>query len=92
MFTSLMANGIWSYGCSVQAALCGATFLPKWTRKNAICPLVNHYVARDGRRMFFCLLDPVRDWHNLCQALEFDELHDDPRFATTKPVRKTPPR
>ena len=84
VFTSLMANGIWSYGCSVQAALCGATFLPKWTRKNAICPLVNHYVARDGRRMFFCLLDPVRDWKHLCTALGLDELHDDPRFATTK--------
>jgi crotonobetainyl-CoA:carnitine CoA-transferase CaiB-like acyl-CoA transferase len=84
VFTSLMANGIWSYGCSVQAALCGAQFLPKWTRKNAICPLVNHYVARDGRRMFFCLLEPVRDWRNLCHALEFDELHDDPRFSTSK--------
>jgi crotonobetainyl-CoA:carnitine CoA-transferase CaiB-like acyl-CoA transferase len=84
VYTSLMANGIWSYGCSVQAALCGATFLPKWTRKNAICPLVNHYVARDGRRMFFCLLEPVRDWKHLCQALEMEELHDDPRFATTK--------
>ena len=84
VFTSLMANGIWSYGCSVQAALCGAHFLPKWTRKNAICPLVNHYVARDGRRMFLCLLDPVRDWRHLCQALELDELHDDPRFATSK--------
>jgi crotonobetainyl-CoA:carnitine CoA-transferase CaiB-like acyl-CoA transferase len=34
--------------------------------------------------MFFCLLDPVRDWRHLCQALEFDELHDDPRFSTTK--------
>jgi crotonobetainyl-CoA:carnitine CoA-transferase CaiB-like acyl-CoA transferase len=34
--------------------------------------------------MFFCLLDPVRDWRHLCQALDFEELHDDPRFATTK--------
>jgi crotonobetainyl-CoA:carnitine CoA-transferase CaiB-like acyl-CoA transferase len=84
VFTSLMANGIWSYGCSVQAALCGAHFLPKWTRKTAICPLVNHYVARDGRRMFFCLLDSVRDWRHLCQALALDELHDDPRFATAQ--------
>jgi crotonobetainyl-CoA:carnitine CoA-transferase CaiB-like acyl-CoA transferase len=84
VFTSLMANGIWSHGCAVQAALCGAEFMPKWTRKTAICPLVNHYVARDGRRMFFCLLEPVRDWRNLCHALAFDDLHDDPRFATTK--------
>jgi crotonobetainyl-CoA:carnitine CoA-transferase CaiB-like acyl-CoA transferase len=84
VFTSLMANGIWSHGCGVQAALCGAQFIPKWTRKTAICPLVNHYVARDGRRMFFCLLDAVRDWRNLCHALSFDEIHDDPRFSTTK--------
>lgn len=84
VFTSLMANGIWSHGCGIQAALCGAQFYPKWTRKTAICPLVNHYVARDGRRMFFCLLEPVRDWRNLCQALAFDELHDDPRFSTSK--------
>jgi crotonobetainyl-CoA:carnitine CoA-transferase CaiB-like acyl-CoA transferase len=84
VFTSLMANGIWSHGCGVQAALCDAKFYPKWTRKNALSPLVNHYVARDGRRMFFCLLEPVRDWRNLCHALAFDELHDDPRFSTTK--------
>jgi crotonobetainyl-CoA:carnitine CoA-transferase CaiB-like acyl-CoA transferase len=84
VFTSLMANGIWSNGCAVQAALCDATFFPKWTRKTAICPLVNHYVARDGRRMFFCLLDPIRDWRHLCQALQFDELHDDPKFSTPK--------
>ena len=84
VYTSLMANGIWSNACNVQAALCGGQFWPKWTRKTAICPLVNHYVSRDGRRMFFCLLEPVRDWRNLCHALQFDEIHDDPRFSTTK--------
>ena len=84
VFTSLLANGIWSHGCGIQAALCNAKFLPKWTRKNAINPLVNHYLARDGRRMFLCLLEPIRDWRHLCQALQFEELHDDPRFSTTK--------
>ncbi|HVP00564.1 MAG TPA: CoA transferase [Bryobacteraceae bacterium] len=84
VYTSLMANGIWSHGCAIQAALCGATFLPKWTRKNAINPLVNHYLARDGHRMFFCLLEPVRDWVHLCQALGFEDLRDDPRFSSTQ--------
>jgi crotonobetainyl-CoA:carnitine CoA-transferase CaiB-like acyl-CoA transferase len=56
--------------------------MPKWTRKAAINPLVNHYVARDGRRMFFCLLEPVRDWQNLCRALEIPEWVEDSRFAT----------
>jgi crotonobetainyl-CoA:carnitine CoA-transferase CaiB-like acyl-CoA transferase len=34
--------------------------------------------------MFFCLLDPVRDWRHLCTALGLDDLHDDPRFVNTK--------
>jgi crotonobetainyl-CoA:carnitine CoA-transferase CaiB-like acyl-CoA transferase len=84
VFTSLMANGIWSYACNVQAALCGAHFPPKWTRKTAVNPLINHYVARDGRRIFFCLLEPARDWRHLCDALNLGELHDDPRFSSTK--------
>ncbi len=81
--TSLMANGVWSNSCAVQAALCGAEFLPKWTRANAINPLVNHYVARDGRRIFFCLLDQPREWPRLCRALELAELTEDPRFSTS---------
>jgi len=80
--TSLMANGIWSNGCHVQAALCNAQFLPKFTRKTFSNPLINHYVARDGHRLFFCLLDPARDWPNLCRALAFGTLAEDPRFST----------
>lgn len=85
--TSLAANGVWSNSCNVQAALCGAEFLPKWTRKNAINPMVNHYVTRDGHRIFFCLLDAPKDWPNLCRALEFPELIEDARFATTEARR-----
>ena len=81
--TSLMASGAWSNACALQAALCGAEFIPKWTRKNAINPLVNHYVTRDGHRIFFCLLDPPRDWPNLCRALGFPELIEDERFTTS---------
>ncbi len=81
--TSLVANGVWSHSCAVQAALCGATFLPKWTRKQAINPFVNHYVASDGRRLFFCLLEPVTDWPKLCAALGWPQhVVDDTRFCT----------
>lgn len=81
--TSLMANGVWSNACAIQAALCGAQFLPKWTRKTAINPLINHYVVRDGQRIFFCLLDAPKDWPNLCRALGAPELIEDERFATS---------
>jgi formyl-CoA transferase len=88
VYTSLMANGIWSHACSVQAALCGADFIPRWTRKSAINPLINHYVTRDNRRVFFCLLDQPRDWPNLCRALEIPELIEDPRFSTPEARRE----
>lgn len=81
--TSLAANGAWAHACSIQAALCDAEFQPRWTRKNAINPMVNHYVTRDGARIFFCLLDAPRDWPNLCRALGFPELIEDARFNTS---------
>jgi crotonobetainyl-CoA:carnitine CoA-transferase CaiB-like acyl-CoA transferase len=81
--TSLMANGVWSHSCAIQAALCGAQFLPKWTRKQAINPFVNHYVASDGRRVFLCLLDAAQDWPNLCAALDWPQhVLTDTRFNT----------
>jgi crotonobetainyl-CoA:carnitine CoA-transferase CaiB-like acyl-CoA transferase len=80
--TSLMANGAWSNACQIQAAMCGATFRPKWTRRTAINPLVNHYVAADGVRIFFTLLDPKKDWGNLCRAIGHPELLEDPRYTS----------
>jgi crotonobetainyl-CoA:carnitine CoA-transferase CaiB-like acyl-CoA transferase len=80
--TSLMANGAWSNACHIQAELCGATFVPRWTRRTTVNPLVNHYVSRDGMRFFFCLLDPAKDWANFCHALDRAMLIEDPRFAT----------
>ena len=41
-------------------------------------------MASDGVRLFFTLLDPRKDWGNLCRALEHPEWIDDPRFATPK--------
>ncbi len=80
--TSLMANGAWANACSIQAALVGAEFLPKWTRSTTVNPIVNHYVTRDQRRFITCCLDPKKDWPNLCRALHHPELIDDPRFRT----------
>ena len=66
--TSLMANGAWANACSIQAALVGAEFLPKWTRSTTVNPIVNHYVTRDKQRFITCCLDPKKDWPNLCRA------------------------
>ena len=80
--TSLMANGAWANACSIQGALVGAQFLPKWTRATTVNPIVNHYVTRDQKRFLTCCLDPRKDWLNLCRALGHPEWVDDPRFVT----------
>jgi len=80
--TSLMANGAWSNACSIQAALVGAKFHPRWTRKTSPNPTVNHYVTRDQKRFITCCLDPSKDWANLCRSLGRADLIEDERFRT----------
>jgi crotonobetainyl-CoA:carnitine CoA-transferase CaiB-like acyl-CoA transferase len=75
--TSLIANGVWSNSCIIQGVLCGAAWPQRMGRKDAMNPLINHYVASDDRRLFLCLLDPVYDWSKLCSALERPELLPD---------------
>jgi crotonobetainyl-CoA:carnitine CoA-transferase CaiB-like acyl-CoA transferase len=86
--TSLMANGAWSNACSIQAAMCGATFLPRATRKTAYNPLVNHYVSRDGKRFLLCCLDPAKDWPALCKVLKLDDLAADEKLSTPEGRRE----
>lgn len=80
--TSLMANGAWSNANFIQAALVGAKFLPRTTRKTVANPLVGHYVTRDQKRFLTCCLAPDKDWPNFCRALGRDDLVDDERFRT----------
>ena len=78
--TSLMANGAWSNANAIQAALLGAQFLPRTSRKTVTNPLVCHYVTRDQKRFLTCCLDAAKDWPNFSRALGREDLIDDPRF------------
>lgn len=80
--TSLMANGAWANACGIQAAMVGAQFSPRWTRKTTPNPIINHYVTSDGKRFITCCIDAKKDWINLCRALGRMELVDDERFRT----------
>ncbi|HKV04307.1 MAG TPA: CoA transferase [Candidatus Acidoferrales bacterium] len=80
--TSLVANGVWSNACMIQAAACGAQFNPRRTRKDATHPIINHYLSRDGKRFLLCCVDGAKDWPAVCKALELDDLCADERFAT----------
>jgi formyl-CoA transferase len=80
--TSLAANGAWANACLIQSVFCGAERYPRPNRATAVNPMVNHYLTRDGKRFVFCLIQPERDWPNLCRAIARSELIADARFAT----------
>ena len=80
--SNLLHNGIWSNGCLVQGALVGAQFIPRGRRAAPRTPLVNHYLAKDGKRFLLVLLEPVRDWANLCRMLNWEHWQGDERFLT----------
>jgi crotonobetainyl-CoA:carnitine CoA-transferase CaiB-like acyl-CoA transferase len=86
--SSLMANGAWAHSCTLQAEMCGATFLPRATRKTAYNPIINHYVSRDGKRFLLCCLDPGKDWPALCRILKLDDLAADEKFSTEEGRRE----
>lgn len=80
--SSLMANGAWANSCRLQAAFCGAEHFHKHVRTQPHNALVNHYLAKDGRRFMLCCLRPERDWPQFCRAIGRLELESDPRFST----------
>ncbi|HEY1711218.1 MAG TPA: CaiB/BaiF CoA-transferase family protein [Rhizomicrobium sp.] len=84
--TSLLANGLWSNGSYMQAALVGATFQPRAPRYNRSA-LLEVYRCRDDRWFMFSMVNQVREWPLLLQVIERPEWETDPRFATA-PARQ----
>ena len=82
--TSLMANGVWSNGCFVQATLCGAVVPPRPPREDALNALTNHYRCRDGRWIILSVLNEERQWPAFAHCVGRGDLVDDPRFADKK--------
>ena len=79
--SSLLANGLWANGCSVQAALCGEKVVPQPPRERGLNALRVHYRCRDGRWLLLSIAADEWRWDKFKAALGADAL-DDPRFAT----------
>lgn len=79
--SSLMANGLWSNGFPVQAALCGATFFPRPPRERPFNALTSYYRCRDGRWLILTILNEARQWPVLAGCLGLESLIGDARFA-----------
>src|SRR6266849_1182249 len=76
--TSLLAEGVWACGVSIQAALCNATFYPLHDRKNPPSMLMNVYRASDDS-WFLVVLEQSR-WPALAKGIGRPDLLTDPRF------------
>jgi crotonobetainyl-CoA:carnitine CoA-transferase CaiB-like acyl-CoA transferase len=79
--SSLLANGLWANGCSIQAALCGDTVVPQPPREAALNALRVHYRCRDGRWLLLSIAADEWRWDKLKVCLG-DDILDEPRFAT----------
>ena len=79
--TSLLANGLWSNACQVQAALCDLELEPRAPR-GVRSALSETYTTGDGREFIIAMANPAREWPLLCQAVDRADWVNDPRFAT----------
>jgi crotonobetainyl-CoA:carnitine CoA-transferase CaiB-like acyl-CoA transferase len=79
--SSLLANGLWANGCSVQAALCGEKVVPQPPRERGLNALRVHYRCRDGRWLLLSIAADEWRWEKFKECLGASVL-DDPRFAT----------
>ncbi|TMA83103.1 MAG: CoA transferase [Deltaproteobacteria bacterium] len=77
--TSLIAEGVWSCGVSVQAALCDATFFPLHDRQSPPNAAMNLYRTADDSWLMLVMLPPK--WPAFITAIGRDDLASDARFA-----------
>ena len=82
--TSLMASGAWANACDLQAAFCNATFPERRSDGTPPNPLAAGYRSRDGRMFLVVLLDPDKEFPNLCRALGQEELATSPLFINNE--------
>lgn len=79
--TSLLANGLWSNGVMVQAALDGADMDVRLDSEQ-LSAFTRIYRCRDGRWFILAILTQAQDraWPNLARCVGHEEWIDDARF------------
>jgi crotonobetainyl-CoA:carnitine CoA-transferase CaiB-like acyl-CoA transferase len=79
--SSLLANGLWANGCSVQAALCGEKVVPQPPRERGVNALRIHYRCRDNRWILLSVAADEWRWDKFKACMGSAALEDD-RFTT----------
>ena len=85
--SSLLANGLWSNGFLVQARLVGAVIPPRPPRHETQTAMTNLYRTRDDRWFNLAMVNDVKQYPVLVEALGRPDLATDPRFDTAEKRR-----
>ena len=78
--TSLMANGAWSNGVFIQAALMDVEF-PDRSEPLPRHPFYDFYTTKDKREFALGLINATREWPKLALAIDREDLLTDDRFV-----------
>jgi len=80
---SLFHSGVYQLSFDLAGTLVtGQDCQPMTSREDVRNPLGTLYQTGDGRWLLFSCVRPDRYWSRFCQAIEREELEQDPRFAT----------
>ena len=79
---SLLGVGTWATSCPIQFVLSMGEEPPRWPREEIRNAMINFYRARDDRWLYIACLPDEPYWIPLCEALDRQDLIQDPRFRT----------
>jgi crotonobetainyl-CoA:carnitine CoA-transferase CaiB-like acyl-CoA transferase len=88
--TSLLAEGVWSAGVAISAALAGAKFAPQHDRKNPANVAMNVYKSSDD--VWFVIVGTPDKIPALATGIGRGDLLKDPRFADAKNLAANRPQ
>jgi len=86
--TSLAANGVWANGMQLQGVVAGFDLGRLRQEKGWLNPFSSVYETSDGRFVIFAIVDPVKEWKNLCTALDRLDWITDERFRDLRTMMK----
>lgn len=79
--TSLYETAVWTQASDYAVTAIDQAPLRRRARKQMLAITANRFPCGDGKWVVFNMLPDVAYWPRMCQALEVEELIDDPRFA-----------
>ena len=85
--TSLIANGCWANGMSLQGAIAGFD-LGELLEKSSRSPFANVYETRDQRFVILVFTNPLKEWPEFAQAMGHPEWLEDENFSDVRNLMK----